>query len=198
MEEKFKNIKKEWDIYWSKNIEKAKARRLYDIFASFYRNYLIGPTLRKVITKNFARNQNVLHAGCGGGETDLFIKDYVKIHAIDISSNAIKQYENLNLNQTTSSIGNIFDLSKIKQQFDGVYNLGVMEHFSEEDILKILEEFYKVLKEKGKVILFWPPTFGLSVFVLHIIHSDLFVWLSLDQLMHQNLQWQVYMNQVFL
>ena len=45
-----------------------------------------------------------------------------------------------------------------------------MEHFLEKDILNILNEFDKVFKKNGKVILFWPPSFGLSVFALHIIH----------------------------
>lgn len=170
IENKFEDIKKEWDIYWSKNKIKPKSRKLYDIGASFYRNYLIGPTLKKIIRNNFNKNDLLLHAGCGGGETDLFIKDYINIHAIDISPNALEKYRELNSDKTKSQLGNIFDLSNIDTKFDGIYNLGVMEHFLEKDILKILNEFEKILKNNGKVILFWPPRFGLSVIALHIIH----------------------------
>lgn len=169
-DQQFKKIKEEWDIYWSNNKDKSKARKFYDIAASFYRNYLIGPTLKKIIKDNFNNDELLLHAGCGGGETDLFIKDIVKIHAIDISPNAVKKYKELNSDKAHCEIGNIFDLKSLKNKFDGIYNLGVMEHFLEKDILNILNEFDKVLKKDGKVILFWPPSFGLSVFALHIIH----------------------------
>ena len=64
----------------------------------------------------------------------------------------------LNSDKAHCQIGNIFNLKKSKQKnFDGIYNLGVMEHFLEDDILKILNEFNKVLKINGKIILFWPP-----------------------------------------
>jgi len=46
---------------------------------------------------------------------------------------------------------------------DGIYNLGVMEHFTEQEIGKILDEFRRVLKPHAKAVLFWPPEFGLSV-----------------------------------
>ena len=169
-DQQYNEIKKEWDIYWSQATDKSKSRKIYDVAASFYRNYLIGPTLKKIIKNNFNNDELLLHAGCGGGETDLFIKDIVKIHAIDISPNVLKKYKELNSDKAHCEIGNIFNLKNIQNNFDGIYNLGVMEHFLEKDILKILNEFDKVLKINGKVILFWPPTFGLSVFALHIIH----------------------------
>ena len=46
-DQQFKKIKEEWDIYWSNNKDKSK-QKFYDIAASFYRNYLIGPTLKKI------------------------------------------------------------------------------------------------------------------------------------------------------
>lgn len=49
---------------------------------------------------------------------------------------------------------------------DGAFNFGVMEHFTEPDIEKILAELHRVLKPGGRVLLFWPPQFGLSVIVL--------------------------------
>jgi len=38
--------------------------------------------------------------------------------------------------------------------FDGVYNLGVMEHYSEKEIEEILAEMKRVLKDEGKMIIF--------------------------------------------
>lgn len=64
----------------------------------------------------------------------------------------------------------IFDMPVERSTFDGIYNLGVMEHFTEKDILRILTEFRRVLKPNGKVLLFWPPEFGVSVIFLKMVH----------------------------
>src|SRR5262249_21365576 len=64
----------------------------------------------------------------------------------------------------------IFRLSHIGRRFDGLYNLGVMEHFEEAQIREILLEFNRTLKPGGRVVLFWPPVYGLSVIALKLIH----------------------------
>jgi ubiquinone/menaquinone biosynthesis C-methylase UbiE len=56
------------------------------------------------------------------------------------------------------------------ETFDGVYNLGVLEHFTAEEINQILMECKRVLKHKGRIIILWPPTFGFTVFVLDSAH----------------------------
>jgi len=59
--------------------------------------------------------------------------------------------------------GSIFEIPAADHSFDGIYNLGVMEHFTEPEIQKILTEFKRVVKPGGKIVLFWPPDFGFSV-----------------------------------
>jgi hypothetical protein len=65
-------------------------------------------------------------------------------------------------------VGDVFRLPDAPQ-YDGVYNLGVMEHFSPDEIRKILTEFNRTLNANGRILLFWPPVFGLSVFALKIL-----------------------------
>jgi len=43
-------------------------------------------------------------------------------------------------------------------------------YFTEEEISAILREFYRVLKPRGRVLLFWPPEFGLSVSFMKIVN----------------------------
>ena len=54
--------------------------------------------------------------------------------------------------------------------FAGIYNLGVMEHFYEEDILDILRQFHRVLRPGGRLVLLWPPRYGLPNRVLRFAH----------------------------
>ena len=57
-----------------------------------------------------------------------------------------------------------------KESFDGIYHLGVLEHFNVDEIQECLLEFKRVLKQDGTMIVFWPPSFGLSVKFLGLSH----------------------------
>ncbi|MGZ6370773.1 MAG: methyltransferase domain-containing protein, partial [Bdellovibrionota bacterium] len=52
---------------------------------------------------------------------------------------------------------------------DGIYNLGVMEHFTEGEIDKVFAEFKRVLRPGGRMVILWPPEFGLSVIFFKVL-----------------------------
>lgn len=157
-----------WNAYWEN--KKKTTFVLYDIIAAFYRKFIIKRSLNHFIKENFEKDAKVLHAGCGGGQVDTDIRDFISIHALDISEKALKFYEKINPKKCEVIHGDIFDIPKPNEYFDGIYNLGVMEHFEEKEIIKILKEFNRTLKPKGKIILFWPPEYGLSVIFLKSVH----------------------------
>jgi SAM-dependent methyltransferase len=49
---------------------------------------------------------------------------------------------------------------------DGIWNLGVMEHFERAALVRSLAEFRRVLKPGGTIVLFWPAEANLSRWVL--------------------------------
>jgi SAM-dependent methyltransferase len=112
----------------------------------------------------------LLHAGCGSGEVDSDILKTYQIVPLDLSLRALALNKNINNVDGPLVRGNIFSLPFADSSFDGIYNLGVMEHFSEKDIDLILQEFRRVVKPAGKIVLFWPPSFGLTVMVLKPVH----------------------------
>ncbi len=164
----------DWDAYWKKQ---KKGAGLYKIIAELYRRFPIKRSLNHFIYKYFNKNAQLLHAGCGSGQVDEDISRTMSITALDISPHALEIYERANQGRGTILRGSIFKIPADKESFDGIYNLGVMEHFSHDEIRQILEEFKRVLKPKGKIVLFWPPEYGLSVMALKIIHfvlNDIF------------------------
>ncbi len=165
--EKDKIVQRDWDIYWGN--KKSSVSLIYDTFAGFYRKMFIR-SLDRFMKKTFSRGESILHAGCGSGMVDVNLTNYFKITALDISPNALKIYKSIHKDKCKTVQGSIFKLPFKKETFDGIYNLGVMEHFTEEEINKILSEFYRVLKPHGKIVIFWPPVFGLSVRALDSIH----------------------------
>jgi len=158
-----------WDEYW-KNNKKKSTLIIYDLVAAFYRKFIIKRSLNHFIFKYFNRESKLLHAGCGGGQVDVDISVNMNIIALDISSIALNHYKKNNPNVEKLIHGSIFSVPVHDSSFDGIYNLGVMEHFKEEEIIDILKEFHRVLKPNGKIILFWPPEYGLSVIFLKFAH----------------------------
>lgn len=157
----------EWDKYWMS--ERKQRKILYDIAAVFYRKYIIKRTLNHYIGQHFKQEDRLLHAGCGGGQVDTDVVGMVKVTALDISTGALNRYKRL-YNHCEIVHGSILKIPAKNETYDGIYNLGVMEHFNTKDIKKILDEFNRVLKKNGKIVLFWPPQFGLSVIFLNSMH----------------------------
>jgi dolichol-phosphate mannosyltransferase len=149
-----------WEEYWTNH--EHGGRILYDVIAVFYRKVIIKRTLNHFVRNFFPAGAQVLHAGCGSGQVDTEISGHVKITGLDISVNALKLFKKTN---PASAIlhGSILRIPLPAQSVDGIYNLGVMEHFTEVEIGAILREFHRVLKPGGRLIIFWPPEFGASV-----------------------------------
>ncbi|MFN8388825.1 MAG: glycosyltransferase [Bdellovibrionota bacterium] len=150
-----------WDDYWEG--QKRGGRMVYDAIASLYRKLLIRPNLNRFVRRYFPRGAELLHAGCGGGQVDRDLQDYAQITGLDISVNALNYYRQNNGESSKLLHGSIFEIPVAAGSYDGAYNLGVMEHFTEEEITRILGELYRVLKPGGRIVLFWPPEYGLSV-----------------------------------
>jgi ubiquinone/menaquinone biosynthesis C-methylase UbiE len=109
---------------------------------------------------------------------------YAEVLALDISPSALRLYRRFNPRVREVLHGSAFAIPLPDASVDGVYNLGVMEHFVEEEILKMLGEFRRVLRPDGTVVLFWPPTFGASVVFLRGVHGVLNLFSSRPVKLH--------------
>lgn len=157
----------DWDHYWKLQ---ARGQKVYGFIANIHRKFIIKGTLNEHIQRNFEPNSRLLHAGSGSGEVDLDVCQSMEVVAIDFSSHALSTYINCHPNSELISQANIFQLPFPNESFDGVFNLGVMEHFNDDEVVVALTELRRVIKHDGKILLFWPPKWGLSVFVLGSVH----------------------------
>lgn len=139
-----------WNQYWVKGQDLNVLQRSYARIATFYRIRLIGPRLKFELLKAFPSGGKLLHAGSGGGEVDQFLPSIFHITAIDISPNAVNLYKDLNP-KNSAFVGDILSLDSNYSNFDGYYNLGVMEHFSLKQCEIILQNAYKALNLGGKL-----------------------------------------------
>jgi len=175
-------IKEEWDKYWKVNTNNQSI--IYELIAAFYRKYIIKRSLNFYIRKYYKTRSKLLHAGCGSGQVDADITNEMKVTGLDISEYALSIYKKVNPSSEEQIQGDIFSSSIPDRKYDGVYNLGVMEHFTEEEIEIILNEFSRILKDDGTILLFWPPEYGLSVTALKAAHFILRKFLGNHRKLH--------------
>ncbi len=158
----------QWGSYWRQSQEMSK--RAYAVAASLYRRVFIRPRLHRVLRRNFGRGSQLLHAGCGGGQVDRGLHEGMRITALDISTDALQLYQANNPEVFRLRHGDILALPYTDGSFDGYYSLGVIEHFTESEIRRILAEAFRLLRPRGKVVLFWPHARATSVRVLGLAH----------------------------
>ncbi|MBL8955132.1 MAG: glycosyltransferase [Myxococcaceae bacterium] len=169
-----------WDAYWEK---KSKPGALaYDVVAALYRNAFIKANLTRTIRREFTPGSQLLHAGCGSGQVDTKLHEFVDITAVDISPEALQRYSRENPKAKAVRHADIFKLPFPDKTFDGAYNLGVVEHFDQEQLPRLFAEMGRVTKPGGKVVVFWPHKLATSAMVLDSLH---FV---LNDVMHKGVQ----------
>jgi SAM-dependent methyltransferase len=158
----------QWDTYWN---AKNTGSTIYSRIASFYRRKIIKQSLERTIKKIFRPNSSLLHAGCGSGEVDTNFENSMSITAIDFSMTALREYQTFHPVNRKLIAADLFKLPFADGSFDGVFNLGVMEHLSESEIVDALTEIRRVLTKDGQVVFYWPPVWGLSVIALLTAHK---------------------------
>lgn len=169
-----------WDDYWRS--KQRTSTFAYEVAAAVYRHLTLKGRLNHFIRKHFAAHARLLHAGCGGGQVDQDVQREMQITPLDISVPALQLYQRNNPDTPEPKHGDILALPFAENTFDGVYNLGVMEHFTTEQIERILQEFRRVLKPGGKILIFWPYQHATSVLLLNTVHY------ILNDMLHQNVK----------
>ena len=159
----------DWDRYWSK-ARGGGTKGLYASLAEFYRHQIISRDASHTLARYFPPRGDgqYLHAGCGSGGSDQrLVFAGPTVHQLDLSVIALQLNRDRVMRMRRQFVcGDLFRLPYRSGTMDGLFNFGVMEHFEERDIAAMLAEFHRVLKPGGRIILFWPPEFGLSVIAL--------------------------------
>lgn len=157
-----------WDKYWSLNAEGS--HRVYALLASIYRRLFICHRLSYWLRHTFTDGASLLHAGCGGGEVDALVAKHFRITGLDISRNALALYRRNNPHNAGLVHADLLAQPEGSKTYDGVYNLGVMEHFYAPEIVRLASNLRALTRRGGSMVVFWPLANAPSVKFLGLWH----------------------------
>jgi len=160
--------REDWNSYWRQQESVTKA---YGRIADIYRRFIIPRSLKFTLRNVVLPGSTLLHAGAGSGEIDIKLIDDWNVVSVDFSQQAVTEHnERYAKNRQIDLISqaDLFSLPFRDETFEAVFNLGVMEHFTDEQIVNALREMRRVTKTRGVLVLYWPPYWGLSVIALRI------------------------------
>lgn len=153
-----------WDLHWR---GLRQSHSLFGSLASVARRLLFSRVVGRYTERYFAADGLFVETGCGTSEASAGIgRERRRLVGLDFSLEALDLARRRRLFDTLVC-ADIRHLPFRDESVAGLWNLGVMEHFPEPVGAEILGEFHRVLEPgRGTSLLFWPPTFGLSRWIL--------------------------------
>ncbi len=154
-----------WDHHWLA-LGKGRSRSLFGWGSSLVRHLIFQPAVRFFLDKYFPAEGVFVEMGCGTGESSATVpRRNRKFVGLDFSTVALGQAQSTGCFDSLLC-ADLFQLPLQSHSIDGIWNLGVMEHFERAALTKSLAEFRRVLKPGGVIALFWPAEANLSRWIL--------------------------------
>ncbi len=143
----------EWDRHWQ-HLDRSLRGRAF----SFYRRQIRSRCVARALARRFPETGIFAECGCGSGETSgrIQMRPGQTFLAVDFAWHPLSQA----MHQSCFAGGVQADIRRLPfhdRSLDGLWNLGVLEHFKPDEQILILREFHRVLKPGAPVVLWWPP-----------------------------------------
>lgn len=179
MMKKFNKSVEHEKLHWDKVFEEEIAKDTKLKFSSFWwANYYneITKNINSFLTKN--KLKTILEAGSGSGKATLLLDSKFKKTLLDISPNALKYALILSKKFKTKKPSiieaSVFSMPFKKFNFDLVWNIGVIEHYSDKDIKEIFNEMVRVCTKDGVVAIGIPNLYSGPIIKAAILRYKLF------------------------
>lgn len=157
--------------------------------ANYYRKQFLSKPMSRMIEKYFPPSGIFLEAGCGSAtDTFFYKKKSRRFIGMDISDEALRMASRQK-NIDEVQIGDICNMPFPSAHFDGIWNLGVMEHFNPPAMKSAFAEMNRTLKPGAHLILLWPSVWNLV---------NLFFWWlfpKMPSLLHSRQQGEAFLRE---
>lgn len=153
----------DWDAHWTSLDTK---RSVFSLISVATRRFIFQPAVAFYARRFFSETGVFVEAGCGTAESSARMARHGrKLIGLDFSAVALRAAQSVGRMDALVQ-ADIFAIPCRSKSIDGIWNLGVMEHFTEPQIRTCLREFRRVLKPGGVILLFWPAERNASRWVL--------------------------------
>jgi len=162
-------VRREEEIAWTEHWSTDKQQSVSQRFFSFYRKAIFARAVAYFVRRYLSRRGVLVEAGSGTSETSLRIDKNggaVKLVALDLIQPVLMRCHPV---MDVRICGDIFALPFQDNSLDGLWNVGVMEHFTHDQIDAILREFRRALKPGARVVLLWPARFSIPQRILRVL-----------------------------
>lgn len=134
-------------------MQKEEYYNMYDSAEYLWWYKSLRELLGHYFRRHIAKNVSILDAGCGTGENMVFLQSlgYTSITGIDLSEDSILLCKKRGIKNIHK--GSISSLDFKDNSFDVIYSLDVLGLIPEKDRHKTIQEFYRVLKPGGWLIM---------------------------------------------
>jgi SAM-dependent methyltransferase len=155
----------DWERHWT-SLSGSESQAFFSLASRLVRRFIFQPAVRHFLEKYFPHAGDFLEAGCGTGESSVGVPRHQRrFVGLDFSGEALR------LARTSACFdslicGDLFQIPLRSDSICGIWNLGVMEHFEKQLLLRALSEFRRVLKPRAPVVLFWPAERNSSRWIL--------------------------------
>lgn len=147
---------------WDKHYDPAKKTLIAKLEEFVIDKYFANAFGKAILSTLNIEKGKIFEPGCGSGITCArFAKQGHEITLMDLSPNALSKAISVFTEQSLSckfTIGDLFNIPIKDEQFDLVFNQGVMEHFKLAGIDPSLgiKEMLRVLKKNGTLVILVP------------------------------------------
>ncbi len=148
------NTKNSWNTHWSNLNRKNILNRVF----VFVRTNVIARDVAHSLDKYFPNDGIFLDSGCGTSQTSIRIprrqRRFVAMDIADVIFSNHPPVIDFKVN------GDVLNLPFKDNSVDGIWNVGLMEHFKPGELDLVLKDFSRVLKKGSHAVFFWPATYG--------------------------------------
>jgi len=160
-------------------INHIKNSSVDDVIKEYDNPAIFQKELIKLINKEFKNKSKIIEVGCELGVTSLLLNDKFDKTLLDLNPLAIdltkKAHIRLN-KQANFIVADMFDMPFNNNEFDIVFNAGVIEHFNYKEREKALLEYSRILKNDGIIIIAFPNHYSLPYRLAYIIRNLFNKW----------------------
>lgn len=156
-----------WDRFWR---DKLSSKEFSELDYWFQKKVYVRMHNYFLSILGDVKNKKILEAGCGSGYASILLsQEGAYCNLMDLSKLSLEYSKNLlekigiNKNKIEHTLGNVEKMPFGDNSFDIVHNCGVLEHYNNKEIKKILLEMKRVTKRGGQIIVVLPNLLSLEI-----------------------------------